>query len=184
MTRPTAPAPNGSTPIADPRDTLRTALRHLESVQAQRRLWALAEAQRAVAAAYREVGALPSALAMLDSAMRWARASGQGDLLVELMCEAVETLAGESDQLEREERGSGRPSRERARDLVFDATQRVARVADPRWEVTVLLRLSDVLDRFGDRDDATQLQVRALQITVGSAAPSPMAADGASQRRH
>ena len=52
-----------------------------------------------------------------------------------------------------------------------------ARVADPRWEVTVLLHLSDVLDRFGDRDDAVNLQTRALRLMSSagsSAAPDPM----------
>ena len=82
--------------------------------------------------------------------------------------------------------GQGRPLRERARDHVFEAQRLAHQVSDARWEVTVLLRLSDVLDRFGDRDDATQLQVRALQLTVGvhDTPHRPDAADAALIRRH
>ncbi len=161
---PQHPAP---TPIVDARETLRHALRHLESVQAQGRHWAMGEAHRAVAAAYRELGALASARAMLETALRWAHAAGSADQVVDLLCESVELLALQSEAQERDERGSGRPARDRARDLVFEASRRASRVADAQWEVSVLLRLSDVLDRFGDRDDATTLQVRALQLTVG-----------------
>ena len=40
-------------------------------------------------------------------------------------------------------------------------------VADAQWEVTVLLRISDVLDRCGDHDDAVQLQARAMGLMYG-----------------
>jgi tetratricopeptide (TPR) repeat protein len=172
-------------PIEQTRATLRSALEALERSQAEARPWALAEAHRRVALAYAAMKAWPSALAMLEAALRWARAVGAGDQVVDLLCSAVEMHAAESDALELDERGSGRLSRERARDLVFETTRLAARVADPRWEVTVLLRLSDVLDRFGDRDDATQLQVRALQLTVGGATSTPPgAADASPSRRH
>jgi hypothetical protein len=174
-------------PVAeDPRHALRAALARLEQAHAAGRPWALAEAQREAARAYLGIGAAAMALTMLEQASRWARATGAGDLGVDLLCERVETLAAVSDAQERAQPGSGRPARDRARDLVFEASRRAARVADPRWEVTVLLRLSDVLDRFGDRDDATQLQVRALQLTVGARAepPPPSAADAALIRRH
>jgi hypothetical protein len=167
------------------RATLRKALAHLETTQAEARPWALAEAHRQVAVAYAALQAWPSALAMLEAALRWARAVGAGDQVVDLLCSAVEMHAGESEALERDERGRGRPARERARDLVFEASRLAARVADPRWEVTVLLRLSDVLDRFGDRDDATLLQVRALQLTVGgSTSLSPGASDASARHPH
>ncbi len=182
MTSTTCPA---TTPI-DPREGLRQVLRQLEAAQAQNRPWALAEAYRAVARAYRELGATNSALAMLDSASRWAHALGGPDQQVELLCETIELLAQQADHAERVRRGSGRPARERARDLVFDARQRATRVADPQWEISVLLRLSDVLDRFGDRDDATQLQLRALQLTVDAAVPGSAGwqAQAASGLRH
>ena len=41
-------------------------------------------------------------------------------------------------------------------------------MADPSWEVLVLLRVPDVLDRCGDRADAVLLQTRALRLMTGS----------------
>lgn len=168
------------------RIALRAALAALDAAQAAGRPWALAEAYREVAQGYGGVGALPSALAMLAQALRWARATGATDQCVDLHCEVIEMLARQADAQEQEMPGSGRPTRDRARDHVFEATRLATRVADARWEVTVLLRLSDVLDRFGDRDDATVLQVRALQLTVGASLEPqrPNAADAAVLRRH
>jgi tetratricopeptide (TPR) repeat protein len=174
--------------FTDPRvrERLRRALASLELAALTRRPWALVEAHREAARAYREAGALASAAAMLEQALRWSPLVGSVDARADLLCEWVELLAEQSDAFERLEAGSGRPARERARDAVFEASQVAARVADPRWEVTVLLRLSDVLDRFGDRDDATLLQMRALQLTVGHRPepPRPELADAAAQRRH
>ena len=36
----------------------------------------------------------------------------------------------------------------------------------PHWEIKVLLRASDVLDRCGDHDDAITLQTRAMELMV------------------
>lgn len=168
------------------RTALRAALASLDAAQAAGRPWALAEAYREVAHGYGGIGALPSALAMLTQALRWARATGATDQCVDLHCEIVEMLARQADGYEQTLPGSGRPTRDLARDHVFEATRLATRVADARWEVTVLLRLSDVLDRFGDRDDATLLQVRALQLTVGASLEPqrPNAADAALLRRH
>ncbi|GAB4037294.1 MAG: hypothetical protein Fur0014_04840 [Rubrivivax sp.] len=150
-----------------PTQRLRHALASLEQARTTRRPWAMVEASREAARAHLEVGALDSAVALMELALRWSLAISSVDARTDLLCEWAELLAAQSDLLEREARGRGRPARERARDAIFEAGQLAARVADPRWEVTVLLRLSDVLDRFGDRDDATLLQMRALQLTVG-----------------
>ena len=45
-----------------------------------------------------------------------------------------------------------------------------ARVSDPQWEIKVLLRISDVLDRCGDHDDAVELQSRAMRLMYGDCA--------------
>lgn len=172
--------------FSNPRDRerMQRALASLDLASLTRRPWAMAEAHRETARAYRAVGALTPAAMQMEQALRWAHAIGAVDARAELLCEWVELLAELSDVAERRETGSGRPARERARDAVFEATQAAARVADARWEVTVLLRLSDVLDRFGDRDDATVLQVRALQLTVGAGTDAPSAADAGSTQRH
>ena len=180
-----SPAPVAHEPCA-PRDALRQAIAALERAQAAGPSWPLAEALLQLGRCYRALDALPSALAMIEQALRWARATGAADHSVDLLCELVETLALQAQRQEQALRGSGRPARERARDCIFEATGLAAHVADPGWQVTVLLRLSDVLDQFGDRDDATRLQVRALQLTAGSALPPdrPTAADAALLRRH
>jgi hypothetical protein len=147
--------------------TLRTALASLTLAQAAGRPWALAEAHREAALAYRRLDAVPSALSLFQQALQWARLTGATDQALDIQCDLVETLAQQAEAQELEQPGSGQAPRAQARDLVFEASRQAARVADPRWEVTVLLRLSDVLDRFGDRDDATSLQVRALQCSVG-----------------
>jgi tetratricopeptide (TPR) repeat protein len=168
------------------RGRLQRALASLELARLTGRPYALAETHREAARAYREAGALPSATTLMAQALRWSALLGAADAHADLLCEWVELLAEHSSALERSERGSGRPLREQARDAVFEAAQVAARVADPRWEVTVLLRLSDVLDRFGDRDDATLLQMRALQLTVGHRpeAGPPRLLDAQMAQRH
>lgn len=169
-----------------PSQRLRRALASLELARTTRRPWAMVEACREAARAYQEADVLPSAVTLMEMALRWSLAIAAVDARTDLLCEWAELLAAQSDALEREARGSGRPARDRARDAIFEAGQLAARVADPRWEVTVLLRLSDVLDRFGDRDDATLLQMRALQLTVGHRAGDgpPRAQDAEMRHRH
>jgi hypothetical protein len=52
--------------------------------------------------------------------------------------------------------------------------------ADAQWEITVLLRLSDLFDKLGDHEDAIVLQCRAAGLMTRQAirasevvAPSP-----------
>ena len=78
-----------------------------------------------------------------------------------------------------ESRGAHR-LRDTARDHGFEAAQLALRSADPQWEITVLLRISDLFDRLGDHDDAIALQCRAVELmthascsTVEPAAPAP-----------
>lgn len=154
---------------ADPatRDALRQAIAALEAAQHSGLGWAMAEAQLGLARCYSGLGALPFALALLEQGL----ACAQGvDQRVELLCERISLLARQAEQQEAQREGSGRPAREAARDHIFEASGLAARVADPRWEVTVLLHLSDVLDRFGDRDDAVLLQTRALKLMQPQAA--------------
>lgn len=173
-------------PRLAPDADLRAALASLERAERAGRPGLLADAWQRLAQCYRALDELPAALATADQALRWARGSGAADQALDLQCEHVELLAALAAAEDRHAHGAGRPLRERARDEVFDAARRAARCADPRWEVTVLLRLADVLDAFGDRDDATLLQVRALKLTVGvdyEAGP-PRAEDAARLRRH
>lgn len=178
-TRPAASTPDAYT-------ALQRALQALDGAEGSGHATMMSEACQRLAACYRRLGELPAAIVTLERALRWSRAGGAPDQALDLQCEMAESLADLAEQADRREAGSGRPLRDRARDEVFDAARQAERCADPRWEVTVLLRLSDILDRFGDRDDATTLQVRALQLTAAPfyTPPVPRAEDAARLRPH
>lgn len=130
----------------------------------------MSRALTTLARCYAALGLLPSAEACLQAALRWAAAAGATDQRVDLHCELCEMAARIADQLAAEQPehpGRARAARERARDHAFDAAALVGRVADAGWEVKVLLRISDVLDRCGDRDEAVLLQTRALRLMAG-----------------
>jgi len=164
------------TPLPDDiatRLALRDAIAALDLTLSTGQAWAIAEARLGVSRCYRLLGALPMSLALLELGLQCAQGTDQR---VELLVERISVLAEQADKLETQGRGRGRPARNAAREHVFEAAGLAARVADPRWEVTVLLHLSDVLDRFGDRDDAVNLQTRALRLMSGQAtgaAPDP-----------
>ena len=143
------------------RARLQQSLRALEVARQSGQAWAMAEAQLGLARWYRDQAELDFALALLEAAL--AAAPGL-DQRVEMHCEIVNVLARQSAAQERQSTGSGRPARTTARQHIFKASMLAAHLADSAWEAKVLLHLSDVLDRFGDRDDATHLQNRALQL--------------------
>jgi tetratricopeptide (TPR) repeat protein len=161
------------TPLPDnaaTRQALREAIAALDLTLGTGQAWAIAEARLGVARCYRMLGALPMALALLELGLQCAQGTDQR---VELLLERISVLAEHAEKLEARGRGRGRRARDAAREHVFEAAGLSARVADPRWEVTVLLHLSDVLDRFGDRDDAVNLQTRALRLMSGPSAGAP-----------
>ena len=59
-----------------------------------------------------------------------------------------------------------RNARDLARDMAFEAARVATHASDAHWEIKVLLRASDVLDRCGDHDDAITLQTRAMELMV------------------
>lgn len=155
------------------RQALRVAAARLDDAETRGQPFEMSQALVQMARCYRHVGALPSAEACLAAALRWARPAGGIDQLVDLMCELAEVATTIAEQHEAQQAGAGRAARERARDRAFEASTLAGRVADPRWEVQVLLRISDVLDRCGDSDDAVQLQTRALRLMHGAIAGTP-----------
>jgi len=64
--------------------------------------------------------------------------------------------------------------RDAARDRGFEAANLALRSADPQWEITVLLRVSDLFDGLGDHEDAIALQCRAVEL-MSSASRTPSA---------
>ena len=156
-------------------DPLRSALHlaalQLDAAEVTSQPHAMTHALLELSRAYRAMGALDAAEAGLSGALRWSRLMGSVDATVDLLCELSETAASRAEMDDDGDRNSGRGhlARERARDAAFEAAQRAAQVADSRWEITVLLRISDVLDRCGDRDDAVDLQARAMRLMAGDA---------------
>lgn len=163
------------------RQALHQALASLALSKPTGRPFAISAAYAQVARAYRGLAALPSSEVCLDAALSWGRVVGCNDHLVDLLCESSETAALQAEQQEQEHSGSGRAARERARLHAFEASTLAPHVADSGWEVKVLLRASDVLDRCGNHDDAAQLQTRALRLMSGSlstSAPDPFLLPG------
>ena len=139
------------------RERLRRAAAALDAAEAGGQPQAVSLALARMAACYRSVREMAS--------------GGSTDQVVDLLCDLCETAAAVAETLESQQPDRGRAARERARDRIFEATTLVGQVADPEWEASVLLRISDVLDRCGDHDDAVQLQVRALRLMSGSLYP-------------
>lgn len=158
------------------RQALRDAAAALDEAEIGGSPFSMSQALARLARCHRALGALACTETYLEMALRWGRSSGSNDLVVDLLCELCETEATQAEILDAGQRGGGRTARERARDHAFEASVLACRVADPSCEAKVLLRISDVLDRCGDRDDAVQLQTRALRLMSGSlpgGAPDP-----------
>jgi hypothetical protein len=143
------------------RSVLQQSLQALEMARTSGQGWAIAEAQLGLARWYRDRAELGFSLSLLESGL--AAAPGL-DQRVELHCEIINVLAQQSTALDEQAPGNGRPARNAARQHIFKASMLAAHLADNAWEAKVLLHLSDILDRFGDRDEAVHLQNRALQL--------------------
>ena len=156
-------------PIRDEstREALRQACAALDEAEQHGQAFEMSQTLARVARCHRALGALASAESFLETALRWAHFAGSNDLRVDLLCELCESAQQLAQSLDAQEPGSGHPARERARDHAFEASTLAGRVADPAWEVTVLLRISDVLNHCGDHDDAAQLQSRAIELLGG-----------------
>lgn len=162
--------------VSTARHHLDEALRGLERVEqvgtAPARVRALAD----VAHAYGELGAHAMAERYLRQGLGVARTEGLARETVDLLCLLAETsaaLASADTTIDPHERHS---ARERARDQSYEATLMAARCGDPSWEVDVLMRVAEILDRCGDHDDAVALHARALDLVMQpflSSAPAP-----------
>ncbi len=164
---------NEALPAGPQRDALVQAIRALEAAEQPpsppaQRMQALAE----VARCYREMQSLDAAKGYLMQALRWSQCVGSADASVELLCDLAELAAQQAGHLAHADPRAAHQAREEARDHAFEAARRARCAADSHWEVHVLLRASEVLDRFGDHDDAIALQCRALHLLVQDEVPS------------
>jgi hypothetical protein len=154
-----------------PRPSSEEALRHavaaLDAAELKRQPLAMTQALAQVARGCQGLGELRAAESHLAPAEVWAAASGATDLWVQVLCQRAECACALGEQ-QRAEGGhhAGHTACERARDAAFEAAHLASRVSDPTWERAVLLRVSDVLNRCGDHEDAARLQARALAMLL------------------
>ena len=86
------------------------------------------------------------------------------DARVDLLCELAEVTVSQAELMADADSATRYTTLERSRDHAFEAARLAGQTADAQWEVKVLLRISDVLNRCGDHDDAAQMQERALTL--------------------
>lgn len=150
---------------------LRDAVAQLDEAETRALPFEMSQALARVARCYCELGSFATAEGHSEQALRWARLAGSTDLVVDRLCELAETSVTVAMEARRRD-GDGsarRAALDRARDRAFEVAVEAGRVSDPRWEVTVLFRIADVLDRCRDTDDATALRQRALRLLGGTA---------------
>ena len=123
-------------------------------------------AHKGMAMALSRLQAYSPAQSHLAQALRWATVMGSIDDGADLQCALAEvaTSATEQARAHGASQDSLQSARERCRDLALEAARLAPLTTDPHWEVRVLLRASDVLDRCGDHDDAVLLQAQALAL--------------------
>jgi hypothetical protein len=144
---------------------LRTAVAALDAAEAEGEPAQLSHALAQVSRAHRRVGAVSEADWYARRGLALARGLGAVDASVDALCELAELSLERATRLdERDEARGAHRQRDAARDHAFEATRLVQRAADPSWEITVLLRVSDLFDRLGDHDDAIALQCRAVRL--------------------
>jgi tetratricopeptide (TPR) repeat protein len=139
------------------------------------RPWAVCEALTDAGRAYCRLASPEPALALFAQALRLSSAWGSRDQSVDLLCEMAEAQAQHAEALARHHPGTEQPAQELARGHANEAATLVAGVADGNWEVTVLLRLSDLFNRLGDHADALRLQLRAMHRLTGQRPDAPAA---------
>lgn len=130
----------------------------------------LVQALLGIACCYRALNELEAADAYLTRALAWARVAQSPDAEVEVLCALCDVGAQQAGLLENQDEAAAHVMREQVRERVFEVGQLAARVSDADWEVKVLLHISDVLNRLGDHDDASQLQARAMRRMAGTQA--------------
>ena len=143
---------------------LLAALQHMQALPTFAPVHARMAAHLDVARAYADEGALASAEAHLERALAASLALAGVDAQVDVLCELGELVARAAERAERTTSGGGLDATQRARHHATAAAQLAARVSDPAWEVTLLLRISDIFNRLGDHFDASALQTRALRL--------------------
>jgi len=155
-----------SLPEGQARNALTLALRTLDMAQTREHPADMCIALALVARSLKALGAFAAAEGYLLQARRWATLLPGHDAMIDLECELAEVACARADaaMAAGDERANPRKARERARGHAFEAATLAAQASDGQWEVKVLLRVSEVLDRCGNHDDAATLQNRAISL--------------------
>lgn len=148
------------------RQRLDDALRGLELAESNGSASTRVAALTAVAQAYAEMGAFSMAEWYLHQALSAAREGNAARAIVDILCRLAEAGVAASHADPLADAREHHTTRERARDRAYEATLIAARAADRQWEIDVLMRVSDILDRCGDHDDAVALHGRALELVT------------------
>jgi hypothetical protein len=153
-------------PEGHARQALTLAMRTLDMAQLRQRPADMSTALALVARSMKALGAFPAAEDYLLQARHWARLLPGRDALIDLECELAEVacVRAEAALASGAQRTHLRQAREHARSHALEAASLAAHASDGQWEVKVLLRISDVLDRCGEHDDAAALQNRAISL--------------------
>lgn len=172
--------PSAALPYGPERAALELAVRRLDDAERDRQPAAMCEALAGIARCYGSLSAYAHAMDFMHRALRWSHALGGVDQRVELLCELAELscLAAEDAAGGEEAERQARNARDLARDMAFEAARVATHSSDAHWEIKVLLRASDVLDRCGDHDDAITLQTRAMELMVRHPEVSDALIDG------
>lgn len=150
------------------REALTLAVRVLDLAERSQQPNSMCHALAQVARSLKALGAFGPAESYLAQALRWATVLPGTDARVDLVCELAEVCCAAAEAelaaADDDQRHAGRAARERARDHAFEAASLAGQTTDAHWEVKVLLRVSDVLDRCGDHEDAASMQNRAISL--------------------
>jgi hypothetical protein len=162
------------------RQALRDAAQALDAAEAAGEPARLSQALADVGRCHRRLGALAEAAWCTERGLQLARGLSAVDAGVDALCQLAELAQLRAEQLDGEDDSSdARRLCDAARDHGFEAARLALRSADPEWEITVLLRVSDLFDSLGDHDDAIALQCRAMALMTSAACATDTPTAGA-----
>ncbi len=170
-----SPSRPAGTPTPMTRQALQLAMRVLNLAEVYAKPHDMSQAHAQVARCLKAMDDHASAESFLGKALGWSALIPGVDAKVDLLCELAEVTVSLAELLPPS--GEARAAAlDRCRDHAHEATRLASHTTDPKWEVTVLLRISDVLGRCGDHDEAKQVQDRAF--TLLGLEPDPSADGG------
>jgi hypothetical protein len=152
------------------RQNLRDACAVLDAAEISGEPARLSQALAHVSRCHRRLGALAAAAWYAERGLQLARSLSAVDASVDALCDLAELSVERAALIDDQDEPRSAPRLcDSARDQGFEAARLALRSADPQWEITVLLRVSDLFDRLGDHDDAIAMQCRAVELMTGVA---------------